>query len=135
VNSLYRLAPFSPRPGQFYFPPRGQFRLPFPNGYAPRPGDSRHRCKTALPDLLDTLKAIPVVGGGVLLIVLGAEVPEVALEYSMELVVNNLEHFEPLFRNLRATCEIYRDRPSRGLLASLSMRKPKTEWVRHKLQS
>lgn len=39
-----------------------------------------------LPNLLDTLKAIPAVGGGVLLIVLGAEVGEVALEYGMEFV-------------------------------------------------
>ena len=36
--------------------------------------------------MLDTLNAIPSVGGGVLLIVLGAEVVEVPLEYGMELV-------------------------------------------------
>jgi hypothetical protein len=39
-----------------------------------------------LPDLLDALKAITAVSGGVLLIVLGADVAEVPLEYSMELV-------------------------------------------------
>lgn len=39
-----------------------------------------------LPDLLDTLKAIPTVGGSVLLIVLGAEVVEVVFEYGMQLV-------------------------------------------------
>jgi hypothetical protein len=39
-----------------------------------------------LPDLLDALKAITAVGGGVLLIVLGAEVAEVPLEYTMEFV-------------------------------------------------
>ena len=39
-----------------------------------------------LADLLDTLKAIPAVSGGVLLIVLGAEVAEVPLEYGVELV-------------------------------------------------
>jgi len=39
-----------------------------------------------LPNLLDTLKAIAAVGGGVLLIVLGTEVAEVPLEYSMEFV-------------------------------------------------
>jgi hypothetical protein len=39
-----------------------------------------------LSDLLDTLKAIPAVGGGVLLIVVGAEVGEVAFKYRMELV-------------------------------------------------
>jgi hypothetical protein len=35
------------------------------------------------PDLLDTFKAIPAVGGGVLLIVLGAEVAEVATEIAV----------------------------------------------------
>lgn len=39
-----------------------------------------------LPDLLDTLKAIPAVSGGVLLIVLPAEIIEVLLEDGMELV-------------------------------------------------
>jgi hypothetical protein len=39
-----------------------------------------------LSDLLDTLKAIPTVGGGVLLIILGAEVGEVVFEYGMQLV-------------------------------------------------
>ena len=39
-----------------------------------------------LPDLLDTLKAIPAVGGGVLLIVLGVEVAEVPLEDGVELI-------------------------------------------------
>jgi hypothetical protein len=39
-----------------------------------------------LPDLLDTFKAIPAVGGGVLLIVLGAEVAEVVFEYGLQLV-------------------------------------------------
>jgi hypothetical protein len=37
-----------------------------------------------LPDLLDALKAIPAVGSGVLLIVLGAKDAEVPLEYGME---------------------------------------------------
>ena len=54
--------------------------------------DPRHALKIVatgakpLAQLLDTLKAIPAVGGGVLLIVLGAEVGEVTLEYGMELV-------------------------------------------------
>jgi hypothetical protein len=57
-----------------------------------RAADPRHALKIVatgaklLPDLLDTLKAIPAIGGGVLLIVPGAEVAEVPLEYSMELV-------------------------------------------------
>jgi hypothetical protein len=42
--------------------------------------------RKALAQLLDTLKAIPAVGGGVLLVVLLAEVGEVAFKYSMELV-------------------------------------------------
>ena len=40
--------------------------------------------RKALAQLLDTLKAVPAVGGGVLLIVLLAEVVEVPLEYRME---------------------------------------------------
>jgi len=40
----------------------------------------------ALAQLLDTLTAVPAVGGGVLLVVLLAEVGEVAFKYSMELV-------------------------------------------------
>ena len=39
-----------------------------------------------LAQLLDTFKAVPAVGGGVLLVVLLAEVGEVAFKYSMELV-------------------------------------------------
>ena len=39
-----------------------------------------------LTDSLDTLKAVHAVGGGVLLIILLAEVGEVAFEYSMEFV-------------------------------------------------
>jgi hypothetical protein len=42
--------------------------------------------RKALAQLLDTLKAIPAVGGGVLLVVLLAEVGEVAFKYGMELV-------------------------------------------------
>ena len=42
--------------------------------------------RKALPDLLDQLKAVPAAGGGVLLIVLCAEVIEVPFEYGMELV-------------------------------------------------
>ena len=38
------------------------------------------------PDLLNSLKAIPAVGGGVLLLVVLAEVCEVPLEYGMEFV-------------------------------------------------
>ena len=37
-------------------------------------------------ELLDTLKAVPTVGGGVLLIVLGVEIGEMPLEDGMELV-------------------------------------------------
>ena len=40
-----------------------------------------------LSDLLDTLQAVPAVGGGVLLIILLAEVGEVAVEDGMELIV------------------------------------------------
>jgi hypothetical protein len=39
-----------------------------------------------LADLLDTLEAVHAVGGGVLLIVLHAEVGEVAFDYSIEFV-------------------------------------------------
>gem|GEM_PF-4187099 len=39
-----------------------------------------------LPDVLNTLKAIPAVGGGVLLLVPGAEVAEVPLEDGMQVV-------------------------------------------------
>jgi hypothetical protein len=42
--------------------------------------------RKALAQLLDTLKAVPAVGGGVLLIVVLAEVGEVPLEYRMEFV-------------------------------------------------
>ena len=42
--------------------------------------------RESFPDLLNTLKAIPAVGGGVLLIVLGAGVAEVPLKNGMELV-------------------------------------------------
>ena len=42
--------------------------------------------RKALTQLLDALKAVPAVGGGVLLIVVLAEVGEVPLEYSMEFV-------------------------------------------------
>ena len=42
--------------------------------------------REALAQLLDTLEAVPAVGGGVLLDVLLAEVGEVAFKYSMELV-------------------------------------------------
>ena len=39
-----------------------------------------------IPDLLDTFKAIPAVGGGVLLIVAVAEIGEMPFEDGMELV-------------------------------------------------
>ena len=42
--------------------------------------------RKALAQLLDTLKAIPAVGGSVLLIVFLAEVGEVTLEYGMECI-------------------------------------------------
>ena len=42
--------------------------------------------REAFAQLLDTFKAVPAVGGGVLLVVLFAEVGEVAFNYSMELV-------------------------------------------------
>ena len=42
--------------------------------------------RKALAQLPDTLKAVPAVGGGVLLIVVLAEVGEVPLEYSMEFI-------------------------------------------------
>jgi len=50
-----------------------------------------------LADLLDTLEAVPAVGGGVLLIVLVAEIVEVAFEDGVEVVVpaRNV----PFFRN------------------------------------
>jgi hypothetical protein len=50
-----------------------------------------------LADLLDTLEAVPAVGGGVLLIVLLAEIVEVAFEDCVEVVVpaRNV----PFFRN------------------------------------
>ena len=63
-----------------------------------------------LPDLLDALKAIPAVSGGVLLIVLGAEVAEVPLEYSMELVAaagNVLIPYRGRDRDCRAHINTY----------------------------
>ncbi len=42
--------------------------------------------RKVLAQLLDTLKAVPAVGGGVLLIVVLGEVREVPLEYRMEFV-------------------------------------------------
>jgi hypothetical protein len=57
-----------------------------------RATDTRHAFEIvttgakSLPDLLVTLKAIPAVGGGVLLIVPGAEVAEVPFKDGMELV-------------------------------------------------
>ena len=42
--------------------------------------------RESITELLDTLKTVPAVGGGVLLIVLGTEVAEVPLEYGMELL-------------------------------------------------
>ncbi len=42
--------------------------------------------REALAQLLDTFKAVPAVGSGVLLVVLLAEIGEVAFKYSMELV-------------------------------------------------
>lgn len=42
--------------------------------------------RKALAQLLDALKAVPAEGGGILLIVVLAEVSEVPLEYSMEFV-------------------------------------------------
>ena len=57
-----------------------------------RTADPRHTLEIVatgakpLPDLLDPLKTIPAVGGGVLFIVPGAEVAKMPLEYGMELV-------------------------------------------------
>jgi hypothetical protein len=42
--------------------------------------------RKALPDLLDPLKAVPAVGGGVFLVILLAEALEVPFEYGVELV-------------------------------------------------
>jgi len=54
--------------------------------------DTRHALEIVtarrepVAELPDTLKTVPAVGGGVLLLVVLAEVGEVSLEYSMELV-------------------------------------------------
>jgi len=66
--------------------------------------------RKALAQLLGTLKAIPAVGGGVLLIVLCAEVIEVPFEYGVELVatagnVPVRRHFRD--RDRRAHINVY----------------------------
>ena len=66
--------------------------------------------REALAQLLDTFKAVPAVGSRVLLIVLGAELAEVPLEYSMELVAaagNVLIPYRGRDRDCRAHIIVY----------------------------
>ncbi len=62
--------------------------------------------RESLTELLDTLKAIPAVGGGVLLIVVLAEVGEVPLEDDVELIANTRNVLVPR-RGRDRVCRAY----------------------------